>query len=306
MRIFKYLPPDRIDVILILNQNIRFTQPHYLNDTFEAIPYLSGIDTAEKIDDLFDKEIPKIINGQDILNNFSIQLQEVVKANPDIDPNAIIDIIKTVEPDKLLSTLVKPFLKSMNLQPANDDLVEKFREGFQNKLGILSLTQRNDNLLMWAHYTQGDTGFVIEFNHSGDLLKNRKSSIACLNEISEVRYREERPELYLFKTLTPNQEWIEALAADVFSTKGLSWEYEQELRVVKGLQECSCVNESLGIFLYHFDAAEISNIYMGMKIGSAIEERIKGVLSESRYGHIGLFKAFQSSKEYRMDFRKLI
>ncbi|GLU54664.1 DUF2971 domain-containing protein [Dyadobacter frigoris] len=304
MKIFKYLPPDRIDVIL--NQNIRFTQPHYLNDTFETIPYLSGIDTAEKIDDLFDKEIPKIISGQDILNNLSIGLEEVFKINPEIDPNAIIDILNTVEPDKLLSTLVKPVLKALNLQPTNDDLAEKFRERFQNKLGILSLTQRNDNLLMWAHYTQSDTGFVIEFNHSGDLLKNRKSSIACLNEISEVRYKKERPELYLFKTLTPNQEWIEELAGDVFLTKGLSWQYEQELRVVKGLQECSCVNESLGIFLYHFDAAEISNIYMGMKIGRAPEERIKGVLAESRYGHVGLFKAFQSSKEYRMDFRKLI
>ncbi len=41
MKIFKYLIPERIDVIE--NMSIRFTQAKYLNDPFESLPFISKL-----------------------------------------------------------------------------------------------------------------------------------------------------------------------------------------------------------------------------------------------------------------------
>jgi hypothetical protein len=41
MKIFKYLAPDRIDVLK--NQTLRFTQANYLNDPFENLPFISQV-----------------------------------------------------------------------------------------------------------------------------------------------------------------------------------------------------------------------------------------------------------------------
>ncbi|MEQ9452510.1 MAG: DUF2971 domain-containing protein [Pseudomonadales bacterium] len=41
--------------------------------------------------------------------------------------------------------------------------------------GILSLTERNDNLLMWAHYAQDHTGMVIGLDPSHEFFDGSKS-----------------------------------------------------------------------------------------------------------------------------------
>ena len=41
MRIYKYLSPERVDVLE--NQMLRFTQANYLNDPFEHLPFVSQL-----------------------------------------------------------------------------------------------------------------------------------------------------------------------------------------------------------------------------------------------------------------------
>ncbi|EPJ44297.1 MAG: hypothetical protein OFPII_35920 [Osedax symbiont Rs1] len=42
--------------------------------------------------------------------------------------------------------------------------------------GILSMTERIDNLLMWSHYADSHTGFVIGFDPSHDFFDGTKSN----------------------------------------------------------------------------------------------------------------------------------
>lgn len=55
--LFKYLEPDRIDV---LDSNlIRFTQPADFNDPFEFKPVISTLASKEEMDEVFESKIKR-------------------------------------------------------------------------------------------------------------------------------------------------------------------------------------------------------------------------------------------------------
>lgn len=60
-----------------------------------------------------------------------------------------------------LNDFIKHLFKS---QPTIQMINQKFYEVSNRVIGILSLTSKNDNLLMWVHYANSHKGFVVEFN----------------------------------------------------------------------------------------------------------------------------------------------
>ena len=60
--LFKYLEPDRIDV---LDSNlIRFTQPADFNDPFEFKPVISTLASKEEMDEVFESKIKRLIKTE--------------------------------------------------------------------------------------------------------------------------------------------------------------------------------------------------------------------------------------------------
>jgi hypothetical protein len=58
-----------------------------------------------------------------------------------------------------------------------------------NYLG-LSLTENNNNLLMWSHYAENHKGFVIEFNTNSKMFIDHDKSL-----FKKVKYTTKRPSL---------------------------------------------------------------------------------------------------------------
>ena len=87
----------------------------------------------------------------------------------------------------------------------------------RENMGVLSLSEEPDNVLMWSHYAQSHSGVVLSFRtNSGDLI----------SEAQQVRYSADRPvvdfvgdrENTMVKTLLRKADY---------------WSYEREWRVIR-------------------------------------------------------------------------
>src|SRR5437870_3881441 len=76
MILYKYLSPDRIDVLE--NQQIRFSQPRALNDPFEFSPALKAVLTDESIDGFMKNDFDRTLDSD--LAKYGALVPQMAKA----------------------------------------------------------------------------------------------------------------------------------------------------------------------------------------------------------------------------------
>jgi len=92
---------------------------------------------------------------------------------------------------------------------------------FCEQIGVLSLAERSDNLLMWAHYGDEHRGFVLELDADHPFFDRRESSADRYRHLCKVAYPDDRP-------LVAMDEYN---AIDGLLSKSREWSYEQEWRM---------------------------------------------------------------------------
>ncbi|MEG0031285.1 DUF2971 domain-containing protein [Acinetobacter sp.] len=115
------------------------------------------------------------------------------------------------------------------------------------KLGILSLSKRYDDELLWAHYANSHKGFCIEYDLDQLLSKQNPK-----HRFFDIQYSDKIPNLDFSKFLGQNDPDI--LIKKILGYKSQRWEYEQELRII---------TENQGINTYDYRA--VKAIYFGLK-----------------------------------------
>src|SRR5215213_4386959 len=131
--LFKYVggAPHHLDILRKLQ--IRFTQPDDLNDPHDSIPgVVPPADIAAFVDAV-------------IARNF---------------PGRLLPGLSPMQQSRARATLIAQY------ESDPDSLVERCFAIIRakiNEIGILSLTTSNDNLVLWAHYSDSHKGFVIGF-----------------------------------------------------------------------------------------------------------------------------------------------
>src|SRR5208283_483775 len=128
IRRYKYLPLDEGSLQIITDGTIKFTPPSKMNDPFDCAP---DVDTC---------------NITDYLNTRS-DLLEKARETLKLSPAQLIE-------EK--QTMIK------RVETAAEHGV--FGQQASDKVGLCCLTRDPLNLLMWAHYAQHHTGFVVEFD----------------------------------------------------------------------------------------------------------------------------------------------
>lgn len=124
------------------------------------------------------------------------------------------------------------------------ELVNEIDKGL-NKIGIISLTETKDNLLMWSHYANEHKGLVIGFNElkfesefvnkETDLLTSKFNGIA-----SHVKYSSRlKYNIDAFDADYGNisMEQHDRMIHDILLMKGDSWIYEKEHRILLRLYQ---------------------------------------------------------------------
>lgn len=276
MSLFKYLHPDRVDVLS--GQAIRFSSPAVLNDPFELKPHLAALASPDHMEAELNRRIPELLR------------EELAKLPPELRPLVSAEALKEILSSRL--SQVKRDVHGMA-----ELLMPKFQEvmarKFEDLVGILCLSEVADSLLMWAHYADSHRGFLIEFDERSLFFDRRVNPDDELRHLRKVTYNSQRPAL----TLADVKDFSS------FMTKGVDWEYEAEWRMIVTLDSASkTVGEGVNaVHLFEFPAEALTSVVLGCRMTEAKKTEIRQVLAESpHYGHVRCVEAEIDNEHYRI------
>ncbi len=158
-------------------------------------------------------------------------------------PPERIDLLENMQirfgaPSEFNDTFDADYLVPRNQGPRA--MVDRLR--LRNRLGILCLTERPDDHLMWVHYARNHTGFVVGFNPHEDFFRTDGRALR------KVVY-EDGPRVFPSADL------------DVCFYKSDEWKYEQEWRCARQFEP----SESR---LVEISPSLITEIIFGSKMAS--------------------------------------
>jgi len=215
----------------------------------------------------------------DVLRNERIRFSQPTVFNDPFELSHIVDSIYGSGVNTLEQALANTKLGNALLGAVGEVASEGLRQHFANQLGVLSLAERPDNLLMWAHYATSHEGFVLELDATHVFFNRQKSDGDRVRRLEKVAYSQTRPSIAL-----ASYNAVHALLV-----KSLEWEYEQEWRMVLPLEESvqTIETQSPPIHLFALPPQVVTNVILGCRMSDAHRDEILGMLAgEERYAHV--------------------
>lgn len=132
---------------------------------------------------------------------------------------------------------------------------ESFKDEFDRTKGILCFSRNWKNPVLWSHYADKHRGICLGFDLDDFY-------------VQEVKYRDNR----LDPDATKNVKYagISAYVLDLLRTKYSHWQYEEEIRALFGLDECTIEN---GLYFFGFsDVLVLKEVIIGTRCDVSFEE----------------------------------
>jgi hypothetical protein len=248
------------------NFMIRFSQTSALNDPFESAVLLD----AEKRFENFDPEevFRKILAEEGIVPG-------------DEDWDAFNSAVKEL----------KEYQKELTRPHA---LGRQLMEWLDLRIGVLSLSRTNDNLLMWAHYADSHRGLVLglddehPFFHVKDQLNNPTKPY---NVVYTSRRRAVDPDA---------RDYYEQLLCQ----KSIDWAYEEEVRIFRTFDGSIKIPGKTGredVHLFEMPVECIKEVYIGANASESLRAKMLRLVHRRKLP-IAVFDARISDERYEMEF----
>jgi len=273
--LYKYFPPERVDVIQ--NGRLRFTQPVVFNDPFESSPAFLELAPKQMMDRASRIEAARIGMPEE-------------------------------ERKRFFDSVYSPTGSARKGPQAGAAILEVLGRG----VGTLSLTEKPDNLLMWAHYAKSHEGFVIGFKTADPFLSRPGARANAANNLRKVRYSKRRGKLKFLTSLG---------LEEMYFTKSLEWEYEQEWRMFTPLAEedtkdiletaLKSIAQSGAIAglppcpvrLFDFPPSCLHNVIVGCRATDQTRSAITAMIA-AKYPHAEILKAKISATEFKLVYER--
>lgn len=306
MILYKYVTPDRVDILE--NKKIRFTQPGSLNDPFETSPVINAIVDSDQIGDTIEGFFDLATSDQDEFSRLYEQTLEEVFEEHDIpeEYQSLVRQYSAKEALRLGKAIATPLMEaalSLEFDGVKREVPQLLQESLSSELGILSLAEKPDNLLMWSHYAGCHEGFLIGFDATHSFFDQRKSSKDLIRKLEKVQYSKTRPEFEGIDFNKPEAQQAEKIASTFFFTKSEHWEYEEEWRMVQSLEHADTEFEADGerICLFSVPEDAFSEIVVGARMNDERRDHLIDVIkSEVAFGHVDISQAAVDSKEFQL------
>ncbi|TNC82870.1 MAG: DUF2971 domain-containing protein [Oleiphilus sp.] len=168
-----------------------------------------------------------------------------------------------------------------------------FTEKLNTSIGVLSLSEKNSNLLMWSHYARSHKGFCIGFDAEAPFFHRKRSETDEFYHLRKVEYSEKRPTSRL----------SQLSGIELLFTKSLAWEYEQEWRMCAVLKDSEKTIEAnpYAIHLFKFPITAVKEVILGACMENENKDKLLRVLNQ-KYSHAVVKQAKISSKEFKLEF----
>lgn len=148
-----------------------------------------------------------------------------------------------------------------------------------SRVGLLCLTEKPDDLLMWSHYASSHKGICLGFD--------KEAASFAIAQI--VHYQDERP------NVNPVQQDPEAMLDRALLTKGSHWAYERERRVV---------NYKGGARNYQHPPSDLLCIILGAQISDQHRQAVRKWALEHPTSP-ALYQAELSPKDFSLSLSPL-
>lgn len=272
MEIYKYISIDDSIIDSIFKNNmIKYSEILKLNDPFELQPVILGAykDTAKN------KKWKNVLIGKNVTHDI-----------PENERKEFLDIFfQDYYNNSDKSVSLEIFMKS-----PMDYIMKDTFEDIKSKFGLLSLSSKKNDLLMWSHYANSHQGIVIGFNKNHEYFKQNKSVKDYEGLLKIVKYKHKKPKVYLLD----DREFL--------FTKSNHWKYENEYRVIKKLENLIKVGDTL--YVDKFPKNLISSVIFGLKISKEHKQKILDILGKTNIS-IKIFDTKINSEEYKLDFEEI-
>jgi hypothetical protein len=275
MTLFKYIRPERVDVIR--NLEIRFTQPDALNDPFELQPHIDSL--VAEADVL--ENLPESPTDLRPMVKQAYELVPELQAIPlDYAMRAMEELMSTEDARQAAAEGLRIFLTSMRDGAAV--VRQAIHRAFNENVGLLSLSEIPDNELMWAHYANSHTGLVLCFNDQHAFFNRRRTENDEFYFIRKVRYSDDPP------VSLANIDGDALLI-----TKGTKWSYEREWRMLVPLRDATRSMPIAGdtVYLFAFPPDALLGVILGVNATPDTEAEVKNLLDRPNLRHVRITRA---------------
>ncbi len=251
-------------------------------------PYISAIATEEEIEEIFEAKHEAQIVEEHSKHNRAFRRKNPLKR-----------FKKAFTKEALL-----PRIRESAKGAALDQAKESISVAMSQAIGILCLTGKPDNLLMWAHYADSHAGLVIEFDVEHSFFKQvfeDPLSPVGLDEdlrkdygyLKPIVYNDQRPEI----TISSVKSF------DSFLVKSTDWRYEEEWRMLMPAAKASKAVKHGGvdIFLYEIPKSAITKVILGCRASENLLESVRQIKQSNQdLSHLQIEKMALDEKDFRL------
>jgi len=291
---------------------LRFTQPFAFNDPFETFPCFAGL-PDDFIKDLLDKHKP---GREELEKMFEESLTTEMSKQFGVKvPPEVIEAIKGSSFVQAGISQVYPMTAKLmtEFMSQTGDLFAPFTiraalDAMNRQFGLLCLTEKPDNLLMWAHYAARHTGFLLEFDEKHSFFDRRETPKEFGRCLHKVTYVKTRPRRMLLDPRMEQEEFLADWAKGIFFSKSEHWWYEDEWRMIEYLKDCKHVieTEPHKICLFPLPMDCLIGIIFGCKTSEATKSIVRYIVAnDPDCLHIRLSQATIDDEEYALNIREL-
>jgi len=161
--------------------------------------------------------------------------------------------------------------------PEMDKACDELASYMQKQSGVFCMTEKKDNILMWAHYADQHTGFCLEFDTNNPLFSRARGVI--------------------YSKDLPKQNLVEFLTAKVrkpplyLVTKAKDWKYEEEWRLA---------DPASGPGPQEYPAESLAGVIFGCRMNEINRKQIKEWCGKREHPP-KLYEAMEKTTEYGLD-----
>lgn len=159
---------------------------------------------------------------------------------------------------------------------------QKNVDEYFKKVGILSLCEKNTNLVMWSHYADNHKGYCIEYDLNSNIINQLNFESDDEIFFMDIEY-EDTPIDFL--SLPSNFQFY-------LRRKSKLWEYENELRYISSKKG-----------IHKIPSDSIKAIYLGANINKIVKETIIKLCIDKK---INLYQSTLSNNSYTLKFERIL
>jgi hypothetical protein len=289
-RLYKYMNPDRQGILD--NWLIRFTQPKALNDPFEMRLHIAGYGTHDEVLQIAARRWELHVRER---------YDDLVREH---GPRITFDEFRArIEPER--TAMIETAMARASEH--NAEMARRIDDLMNTSIGVLSLCEHPDSLLMWPHYGDSHRGFVIEFDTASPFFnQTRPPPHVTVTDEAAAAFAEEHGRLrrITYQVARPSVV-VTRLTFDLILTKGEEWRYEGEWRMLMPLEyanETRPTHQGFPVHLFAVPPSAVTKVMLGANADDALLAHALQLRSRTETRHIVIEKGRIDEERYQLHF----